>query len=191
MKRSWSAAGLLVAALGCGAALAADAGDYRDPRGRLSIAKTSEWGFRSDGKGGGEIECNFGDCLKLPASVRKNFCAIQVDYAKPGAFNQDSVERVAPPTFATALDVLSKNIGPMTLQGKPERRMLKNGAWMTAGFSGRGRLRGVVYEGRIWISGHDDAGAVILCFFPKPSWPTLESRLEALVASVVWARPAR
>ncbi len=190
MKWSSFAAGLLLAALAQGAALAAEAGDYRDPRERLSIAKTSEWGFYDDGSGGAKIECNFGGCLNLPASERKSGCALYVVYATPGAFDQGRLERAAPSGFAAAVDSLSKEIGRMTLQGKPERRTLKSGVWMTAGFSGGGWLRRVPYQGRIWMAGHDDTSIVILCYFPQPIWPTLESRLEALISSVIWARPA-
>jgi hypothetical protein len=180
------AIGSFFLAVSVGAGVAADAGEYHDRRGRLTIKASPDWTFSVDKDGDADVDCHSSDCKGMPESQSKRACFIIVRYAKDSR-SAPRIDRFATEFLAHWSDGIAKRMGPIIKESTLARKALANGEWFTKSFDvDAAKLHEGVYTWEAWISGQNETGVVIYCIANREYWQPFPAYLEKLVSSMVW-----
>jgi hypothetical protein len=173
-------------AVNVGAGFAADAGDFHDRRGRLTIKASPEWTIRKDKDGDADIECNSSACKTMPEDQWKRACFLLVRYAKNNRVGPRP-DRGAAAFLDNWRDGLASKIGPVIRKTPLTQKTLANGVWFGQSFDiDSVKDHDGVYSFEGWVSGHAYTRIVIYCLAKRAYWQTFPAYLERLASAVIW-----
>jgi hypothetical protein len=173
-------------AVNIGAGLAADAGDFHDLRGRLTIKASPEWTIHKDKNGDADIDCHSSACKTMPADQWKRTCFLLVRYAKNNRAGP-RLDRAAAAFLDNWRDGFASKIGPVIRKTPLTQKTLANGVWFGQSFDiDAVKTHDGVYSFEAWVGGHAFTRMVIYCVAKRAYWQTFPAYLERLASAVIW-----